>query len=247
MKTTNKILIIALVAGLTLSTILMLKISSFIQLDVVELSGIITKKTQSISSFDHVVAKKSINVLYKVSDENKLVIEADTVLFKHIVINAKKDKLILNLNAPLPESQHALVTIYSKVPASIKVEQGATFKTTDTLRSDTLHLDLQRGSKASLNANLNHLNCDQWESSDVEISGNSKSMRVNATQGSKFNGYEFETIDAELSSTAGAQLYVFVSGSINVKASEGGMVEYKGKPTVGDMDIRSGGRATNAD
>jgi len=242
MKTTNKLLLAALIIGLITSTYFLLKFSSFIEIHKVELSGIYEERTIVVDSYDHIVALNSIIVTYIESTESKIHIEADTALFQYIATEVRDGKLSLNLDTPLPEAHRALVTVYGNAPSSIKVDKGATFRLSDTLKKDSLHLNIQRGSHISLNANLEHLSCDQWEASNVDISGSTQSMRVYATQGSNFNGREFESTNADVTSRAGAQLHVFVTGSLNVKAYEGGIVNYKGNPQLKETDISKGGR-----
>lgn len=244
MKTTNKILIAALVVTLVISTYFMLKISSFIQINHIEMSGIYEEKTIDIEDFERIVAKNSVIVNYVESDESKLHIEADTALFKYLVAEVKDEKLIINLDTPLPESNKALVTVFGKAPNSIKIELGAKFRTTDTINTDKLHLDMQRGAKLKINTNVDYLSCQQWEGSKGVIKGSADSLIIKSKHGSTLNAEQLAANHADISSSAGSQVFVFVTGSLSVKASEGGIVKYKGNPELKNTDIIKGGQLT---
>lgn len=247
MKTTNKILIIAIVLGFAVSTYFMLKISSFIQLEEVVTSGVYETRDFQINDFDNLIVKNSIRVNFIVSEQNKLSVKADTAFFKHLLIQNKEQKLVLNLDSPLPDSLYAKVTLYSKVPKSIKIDQGAMFITGDTLTNDTLFLDIQRGGDLNVPVKLQHLDCALWEGTNAKLQGSTKSMKVIAQHGSVLEAQELKTEDATISALSGSQLYVFVTGTIDVKASSGGSIQYQGNPKIESMNVEGGGKVSKAE
>ena len=242
MKTTNKILLTAFILGLIVTSYYIIKISSYIQINDVELSGIIEKREYQIENFDNLTAEKGIIIHLIQSQEEKLFIEADTALFKLVEVVSNENKLEIRLSKSLPDSLRANVYLYTNNLTSIRVDKAAKLISTTPFTRDSLYLDAQRGANLNMQLNINYLNCQLASGAKAELSGKTKELNTRAQTRSRLYAKDLAIENAIVKSESGAQLYVFVSGTFDVKALSGGTIEYQGDPQITNIDISSGGK-----
>ena len=124
----------------------------------------------------------------------------------------------------------------------IQASSGSDVQVEGLLKVDQLSMDASSG--ASINGKLeaSSLEVDQSSGSVITISGNiSGILKVEGSSGSVFRGYDLtvENCDAETSSGAGVQ--VTVNKELEVQASSGGYIHYKGNAVIRDVHTSSGG------
>ena len=124
----------------------------------------------------------------------------------------------------------------------IQASSGSDVQVEGVLKVDQLSMDASSG--ASINGKLeaSSLEVDQSSGSVITISGNiSGILKVEGSSGSVFRGYDLtvENCDAETSSGAGVQ--VTVNKELEVQASSGGYIHYKGNAVIRDVHTSSGG------
>lgn len=124
----------------------------------------------------------------------------------------------------------------------IQATSGADVLMEGLLRAGSLRMDASSGASINGKVEASSLEVDQSSGSVITISGNiSGSLKVDGSSGSVFRGYELtvENCDAETSSGAGVQ--VTVNKELNVQASSGGYIHYKGNALIRDVHTSSGG------
>lgn len=124
----------------------------------------------------------------------------------------------------------------------IQATSGADVLMEGLLRAGSLRMDASSGASINGKVEASSLEVDQSSGSVITISGNiSGSLKVDGSSGSVFRGYDLtvENCDAETSSGAGVQ--VTVNKELNVQASSGGYIHYKGNALIRDVHTSSGG------
>ena len=242
MKTTNKILIIALAVGLLITTYFLLKIKTFVQITELEVSGVIEFNEHPVNDFQTLEVRKGILVNLVQSDHESLTIECDTSLNKYLEVWVEDNKLHIGLSRNVPDSIRVKAHLKAKTLSYISLEKGAKLISNEPFVRDTLQLEAHGGGKLKMNLSMNHLQCKLSSGAKAELRGTTKSLKADANSGAQLKGKNLITENAQLNANSGAQIYVFVTGNLDVKASSGGQIKYYGEPKISNMDISSGGK-----
>jgi hypothetical protein len=80
--------------------------------------------------------------------------------------------------------------------------------------------------------------------SDASLTGSARRLSAKASSGSDINAYDFEVENAVLELSSGSDVKAWVTGSLEVDASSGSDVYYKGDPKLLNIDT-SGGSDVN--
>ena len=90
----------------------------------------------------------------------------------------------------------------------------------------------------------NELKIDQSTGSKVTLSGKAGTLEVDGSTGSKFKGEDMNTTVSNVTVSTGAIVSVSAEKELQVKASTGGNVKYKGAPSIRDIKKSTGGSVT---
>jgi hypothetical protein len=121
---------------------------------------------------------------------------------------------------------------------------GSDVYTEGSLQATTLNLHLSGGSDFHGKVDIGTLTVRQSGGSDVDVSGKASSISVDASGGSDFKGYDLITDNCDISASGGSDMYVTVNKELNVRASGGSDVSYKGTGVIknysasGSSDVR---------
>jgi hypothetical protein len=249
MKTSNKLLLIALAIILTGTILFILKIKQLSNIGQVELSGKIAEKTQIISDFENLQVEGGINVTIQKSDTNSLTFEADTTILNHISVDQIGNNLVIKMKISNLK--------YSKVEASLKTKNlditkfdlsaGADVNTLDTIRVSEMSLDLSAGAHAKLPVICNSVQCNTSAGASADLSGKTKTFKAESSAGAQLIADKLVADEASADASAGGYILLNVVNSLDVKCSAGGTVRYTGRPDMRNIDISSGGNLSKAE
>lgn len=242
MKTTNKILIAGFIVGLIISTYFILKITSFIQINELIASGFKTIEEVPVESFESISVDKGVVVNLSYGEQESLKILADTAFTKYLIVDVEESILKIHLSKKLPDSLKIVADLVAKDLKSITVSNKAKVISNQRLSTDSLKVEGNSSGKIDINVELKYLECDLRSHSELNISGISQSINVKASHSAKLNGENLKTTVAEVKAENNGFVHFYVSGSIDVKAIDGGIVEYIGDPQVKNMEVNDGGK-----
>ncbi|MCW3089288.1 MAG: hypothetical protein JWP81_357 [Ferruginibacter sp.] len=109
------------------------------------------------------------------------------------------------------------------------------------ITGDKMEYTFTSGAKFTGEVNIDQLDVAQNSGSLVEINGKAGTLKVEATSGAMFKGYELATDYCDAKATSGGSVRVNVNKELSVKANSGGGIHYKGNGVVKDMNVNSGG------
>lgn len=88
---------------------------------------------------------------------------------------------------------------------------------------------------------------DSSSGADLRVSGRCGSFTADVSSGADIHAQDLRCENGTVDASSGADARVFASGRLNVDASSGGGVLAYGNPSIGNVDLSSGGSLRRAD
>jgi Putative auto-transporter adhesin, head GIN domain len=123
----------------------------------------------------------------------------------------------------------------------LHVSTGAELTINGVLKSTKLDMTVNTGALVSGEVDITTLQVDQSTGSKVTLSGKVSTLNVEGSTGSKFKGEDMATSNCSVTVSTGAIVTVSAEKELQVKASTGGNVKYKGTPSIREVKTSSGG------
>ncbi len=127
---------------------------------------------------------------------------------------------------------------------NLYVSTGAELTINGILKSTKLSMTVNTGALVSGEVYIEKLKVDQSTGSKVTLSGKAGTLEVDGSTGSKFKGEDMNTTVSNVTVSTGAIVSVSAEKELQVKASTGGNVKYKGAPSIRDIKKSTGGSVT---
>lgn len=127
----------------------------------------------------------------------------------------------------------------------LHANSGAYVNIEGSIKSDELDIEVTSG--ASVNGTLTggQVKASLNSGASASLSGNFEQLTVKTSSGAHFKGFSLVTQNCEASASSGAKIEISVNKELDVHASSGGTVYYKGSCSVKNISINSGGSVKN--
>jgi len=220
-------------------------------------------QTRSLGNFSEVSTQQSIDVIINKGDENSAKIIARGIDQSEVItrISGGKLKIELEDNNYRNIDVQVIVTfngtlegLYASSSGSISVEDpivNNTFFSLDVSSSGEIvfenvkspKVDMEASSSGNIEGKIEtkRLTARASSSGELEIKGKSMESEIKASSSGEFDGYYFQTVEAEVSVSSGGSVELEVLEEIKARASSGGSIRYSGDPKMVDSSTSSGG------
>jgi hypothetical protein len=128
-----------------------------------------------------------------------------------------------------------------KTLEKISASSGSLVSMKTILAADEMQFSFTSGSKFTGEVNVKEMNANVSSGAEIEINGSTEKLKVDASSGAIFKGYEFATDFCDAKATSGGGVRINVNKELSVKANSGGGIRYKGTGVIKDMNVNSGG------
>ncbi|CAN5499514.1 head GIN domain-containing protein [soil metagenome] len=128
-----------------------------------------------------------------------------------------------------------------KTLEKLSASGGAQVNMKSLLSANKLECTFTSGSMFNGEVKTTVLAVDQNSGSQVNMTGETNSLKVEASSGAIFKGYDLAVDVCDAQASSGAGVRVNVNKELTVKASSGGGIRYKGNGVIRDMNVSSGG------
>jgi hypothetical protein len=95
--------------------------------------------------------------------------------------------------------------------------------------------------------NAGDIALDSSSGADLRVSGSCASFTADASSGADLHAQELRCENGSVEASSGADVRVFASGRLDVDASSGGGVLAYGDPSIGNIELSSGGSLRRAE
>jgi len=118
---------------------------------------------------------------------------------------------------------------------------GAEVEIVGTLQSSSLDMKANTGAEINGKVDAGTLKLDQNTGSKVTLTGRADKVEAEGSTGSKFTGDELNTNTCNVQVSTGAKITIHADKELQVKASTGGIVKYKGNAGIREIKTNTGG------
>jgi hypothetical protein len=203
---------------------------------------------RTIAGFHGIEVETGIELTLTEGNTEELAVSASKTEFRDKIIS-KVENGILKLYYKSEtgainkrkESKDLKAYVSYKTLDLLHVTTGAEVKITGVLKSPSLEMNANTGALINGEVNINDLKVDQNTGSKITLSGKSDKLVIDGSSGSKFMGEELATVNCNVKVNTGARVSVSAQKELQVKASTGGIVKYKGDATLREIKTNTGG------
>ncbi len=118
---------------------------------------------------------------------------------------------------------------------------GAEVKIQGVIKSPSFNMNASTGAIIRGEVSFNELKVDQSTGSRITLSGKADKLVFEGSTGSKFMGEDMSTMNCNVKVNTGSKVSVNAGKELQVKASTGGIVKYKGDAGIREIKTNTGG------
>ena len=239
MKTTNKILLAAIILILVAMTALMVVVRVNLKLGpVTQGSRNVITETRQVASFRAIEASGSVELLQ--AEEVGLTVEADDNLLELVVTEVDNEVLKIHLKERVGKHEALDVRVDFVAIESLRASAGARVTSVNTLAGLALELIISSGAFSELDLDFETLTLEATAGAHAKLRGKVNELFLKSNAGSEVDASQLQANTAEIYSSSGAVNHVFVNNEMSIDASSGALVSYGGQPVIKSMKTNSG-------
>lgn len=139
------------------------------------------------------------------------------------------------------ESKNLKAYVSYKNLDKLKANTGAEVIIIGVLNTTSLDIDASTGALIDGDVNVTAMKVDQSTGSKITLTGKTEKLEIEGSTGSKFMGENMGTINCNVKVNTGARVSVNAGKELQIKASTGGSVKYKGNASIREIKTNTGG------
>ena len=243
MKTSNRLLVILFLIILVGIAAIMIHLRSAINKNEGPwLSGsrVVIEQKRQLPAFDQIRIKDQIKVSFRQDSVYSIWVKADSNIVDHLVTKVEGHELQIYMDEMVRRARKREVEISAPKLSRLKALEGSVFRTENNLQAENFEAHVLAGSQLHLNINCNELLTNFTAGSQGNFEGQANFFKTTANAGSIINAHEMEAQKCEINANAGCIVKVHVSKSLDVNASSGSMINYRGEPRIENLNLSSG-------
>ena len=206
-------------------------------------SNDVTTVNKSISGYSQLNVSDPFKVYVTFSDtEEKIQIEANSNIQQYISCEKKNNQLVIYLDDNVNISGTTTLNVYitTKQLDAFYAAGATTIQLQNELNGGNVSVELTGASTFNGTMNIDKLNSKLTGASNLNLTGTSASIELDATGASNLSDYGFETNSLTCDLEGASNVYLTIQQTLDVKASGGSNVYYKGNGVVSSQDLSGG-------
>jgi hypothetical protein len=203
------------------------------------------QQTRNVSGFQGIEVSGGIDLYLSSGPESVAVSASSTSVRDHIITEVVHGVLRIHMEKNwLHNFANPKMKAYVSITKlkSLEASGGSDVYLQNEITGEDIDIGLSGGSDLKGKLNANHLVITQSGGSDVNLSGNVQNLHVSASGGSDLDGYGLVAEYASLNASGGCDSHLTVNKELQIVASGGSDVSYKGKASV--KEIKSSGSSS---
>ena len=206
---------------------------------------------RTVGSFHGIEVATGIHLYLSAGNTEEVAVSADKTAHRDkIVTKVENGILKIHYETKLgsinkkDESKNLKAYVSYKMLDELTVNTGAEVEISGVLSSSSLVLKANTGGLVKGELNITDLEVSQNTGSKITVSGKAEKIEVDGDTGSKFLGENMTTGSCNINVSTGAQVWIRAEKELQVKASTGGVVKYKGTASIKEIKTNTGGSVT---
>ncbi len=248
------------ITGILLIAVLIFSLSSCNQMFSVRGEGDISTESRKVYDYKGISSSQGIDVYLTQSDNESVRVETYDNLQDIIITEVKNGVLKIygdkNFRARVSPKVYVSIKTIEKIKASsasdvyckgtikaenISIKLSSASNLDLELEADEVTCNLSSAADMKLYLTADKLDCDLSSSANANVAGKVSELRIEGSSSADFKGFKLSAQDCKVSVSSAADAEVNVSKKLIANASSGADVEYKGNPSITDVNSSSGG------
>ena len=196
------------------------------------------------TDFTKVRVSTGIELIIQQGSEISLTVEADENLHDIIITEVVDGKLKIYTEKNIWKSAAKRVYLTVNTIEELTASSGSTVISESVLKANNLDVSSSSGANLTIEVAATNLISSTSSGSSLNLSGETTSHETSASSGSSITAYKLISKDVIAKVSSGASISVYVSSSIDGKASSGGGISFEGNPEKITKKTSSGGRVS---
>ncbi len=203
---------------------------------------------RTVGSFHGIEVATGIKLVLTAGNNEEVAVSAATIEFRNrIVTEVENGILKIHYDSKLGsvnranESKGLKAWVSYKSLDLLNANTGAKVEINGVLQATSLDLKSNTGGIVDGEVNIKTLTVTQSTGSKITLTGKADNLEIEGGTGSKFEGEDMSTITCNVNVGTGARVTVKAEKELQVKASTGGNVKYKGNAVIREIKTNTGG------
>lgn len=195
-----------------------------------------------LRTIEKVKVSGNIQLEIRIKNEYALEIKSPDLALDCLEHGVEEGVLTLKVRNNLNCSGEAKAILTVPELNEITLYGNAQVSTHEALKTDSLFVVMQLGSKAYLDIETEYLNARLMEGSVLEIGGKTNSQNVSATSKAVFSGWELESKQCHADAGLLASIKVCATEKLEAVSSSGSYISYRCNPQATEFKTSMGGK-----
>lgn len=186
-------------------------------------------QTRPVSAFTKIEASGSAMVIYTNSDTLSLSVKAKDAEIENVETKVENNTLFITNKGRFTGPVY--VYVKNNQLSDILVSGAASLKTTNTLKSESVYLNVSGSGNVNASLNSTKIKSIQSGASVLTLSGSADVFNAELSGASSLKAYSLITKNTDIISTGAATSRVYVTGKLTANASGASDIKVKGDVT----------------
>lgn len=202
---------------------------------------------RKFDTFEKIVVSDGITAKVFISDEHKVKLNVSDMPETRVMTELSAYELSIKLEPGLYEKGQVYAEIYVKNLKELTLKSSAKLSSGNKLKGDAILINANTSASGTLELDYNYCEIEMGTSASLELNGYSKIVKASATTNASLKAYEFASENFTAKVTTQGEMFVSTENSLDVNATTGGKLYYKGKPSHIKEKSSLGGDVINAE
>ncbi|WP_113663952.1 head GIN domain-containing protein [Pedobacter nanyangensis] len=191
----------------------------------------------SVNDFSSIGVSSGINLHLKQGNTESLVIKGDEEVIKDVVVEKNDRSISIKYKegvnwSRLFKGRSIDVYVTFKNLNALAASGGSDVYIDGQLKTDKFSLAASGGSDVKLNLVCKDIKIAVSGGADIELKGSAENMSISASGGSDISAFDFRVDYAQVNSSGGADVDIYVNKGLTAAASGGSDITYKGNASL---------------
>jgi len=211
--------------------------------------GNVVSKTRSISDYDKVSLKGSLDVALVYGEEGSIKIEAESNLIEHIVTKVEGNDLKIHVekgyNLNPSNGRKLLITVPFKELSKVNVAGSGDINSYDTIKTNGFEINITGSGDVKLGLEAEDVKVLITGSGTAALTGNTNLLACNVTGSGDLYATKLKAKNVDASVTGSGNIKVDVTEFLKARVTGSGDIDYSGNPIKEDKKVAGSGDITS--
>lgn len=196
---------------------------------------------RNVGSFDEIRASEAIDVYIKPGSKESVRVEASGINIRDVLTDVSGGRLKIHLDEGRHRNHRVKVYVTFVDLSALIASSASGIFSEGTIKSDELYIKVSSAADIEVDVNVKELSASASSSGDMELSGKTIDLEVDVSSAGSVDAYDMDADNVRARANSAGGIKVNAAKEINARASSGGSIRYRGKPTRSQTDSSSGG------